>query len=183
MNFFDDLIVNTAAAVDAMSKRATEIVDKSRVRVSSAELKKRISAQFETLGRYVYDTTVAGTTDQEVVNQYTKEISDLINELKALQDSLVASSGKVICTKCNSDNPSDSLFCRRCGSSLDYTNMYTVNKPGADVPQPIVKEPVTSANVVSDLDKSEVCTECEEPAEIEVEIFVTEDKENTDSEV
>ncbi len=187
MSLFDDVIVNTAAAVDAVSKKATEIVDKSRVRVSSAELKRRISAQFETLGRYVYDTTVAGTTDSEVVNQYTREISELIKELKSLQDSLAASSGKIICPSCECENPCDSLFCRRCGSSLDFAKAYTVNKPGVAVPEPVVTQPISTENVVSDLKKEAPCAECEEPTEpeVEIEIFVDEEQklDNTDGEV
>ena len=114
MSLFDDVIVNVAAAVDEVNKKTSEIVDRSKVRISSAELRNKISAQFETLGRYVYDTTVAGTTDQTVVEQYVTEITTLINELKSLQESLVTSSGKIICPKCNCTNSSDSLFCKRC---------------------------------------------------------------------
>ena len=129
MSLFDDVIVNVAAAVDEVNKKTSEIVDRSKVRISSAELRNKISAQFETLGRYVYDTTVAGTTDQTVVEQYVTEITTLINELKSLQESLVTSSGKIICPKCNCTNSSDSLFCKRCGNTLDFANIYTAKYP------------------------------------------------------
>ena len=97
MSLFDDVIVNVAAAVDEVNKKTTEFVDRSKVRVASAELRNKISAQFETLGRYVYDTTVAGTTDNEVVDQYVSEITALINELKDLQEALLKTTGKIIC--------------------------------------------------------------------------------------
>ena len=129
MSLFDDVIVNVAAAVDEVNRKTSEIVDRSKVRISSAELRNKISAQFETLGRYVYDTTVAGTTDQTVVEQYVTEITTLINELKSLQESLVTSSGKIICPKCNCTNSSDSLFCKRCGNTLDFANIYTAKYP------------------------------------------------------
>lgn len=143
MSLFDDVIVNVAAAVDEVGKKTTEIVDRSKVRVSSAELKNKISAQFETLGRYVYDTSVAGSTDQAVVDQYIAEITTLINELKALQEALVASSGKIICPKCTCANSSDSLFCKRCGNTLDFTNVYTA------------KFPVTQPDAVQETELSE----------------------------
>lgn len=131
MSLFDDVIVNAAAAVDTVGKMASDVVDRSRVRVSSAELKSKISAQFETLGRYVYDTTVAGTLDQAVVNEYVNNISVLINELKSLQDSLNADCGKIICPRCCCKNTVDSLFCRKCGASLDFANSYTAPKAAA----------------------------------------------------
>lgn len=132
MSLFDDVIVNVAAAVDAFGNKATEVVDRSRVRVSSAELKSKISAQFETLGRYVYDTNVTGTTDQSVVDQYVNDITVLINELKTLQDTLNAAGDRIICLKCCCSNSNDSLFCKRCGATLDFANSYTV-----PVPQPV----------------------------------------------
>ncbi len=128
MSLFDDVIVNAAAAVDTVGKLATDVVDRSRVRVSSAELKNKINKQFEMLGRYVYDTNLAGTTDNAVVGEYVREITVLINELKSLQDSLTADTGKIVCPRCCTKNATDSLFCRKCGASLDFANSYTTDK-------------------------------------------------------
>lgn len=133
MSLLDDVIVNAAAAFDTMGKMATDVVDRSKVRVSSAELKNKISAQFETLGRYIYDTHESGNTDPAVVNQYVSEITVLINELKTLQDTLTAANGKIVCPRCACTNSNDSLFCKKCGASLDFSNAYTVGG------QPIVK--------------------------------------------
>lgn len=141
MSLIDDVIVNTAAALDTVGKVANEVVDRSKVRVSSAELKNKISKQFETLGRYVYDTNLSGSTDQNVVNEYVSSISVLINELKSLQDSLTAESGKIICPKCCCKNSVDSLFCKKCGASLDFANSYTAKK-SADTYVCEVKEEV-----------------------------------------
>jgi len=125
MGLFDDVIVNVASAFDDIGKKATEVVDKSKVRVSSVELKNKIAAQFETLGRYVYDSTVTNTTDTEIVNRYIEEITGLITELKSMQDMLASSGGKIVCPKCSCTNSSDSLFCKKCGNSLDFANTYT----------------------------------------------------------
>ena len=125
MSLLDDVIVNAASAVSAVSKKANEVVDKSKLRISTAELKKKISDKFETLGRYVYDTNMTDSADTEVVKQYCTEISELIAELKTLQDALESSKEKIVCPKCASENPTDSLYCRRCGSSLDFSNSYT----------------------------------------------------------
>ncbi len=139
MSFIDDMIVNAAAAVDAMGKVATDVVDRSKVRVSSAELKNKISAQFEKLGRYIYDTHETGNTDPAVVNQYVGEITVLIGELKTLQDSFKSVNSKITCPKCRCVNSNDSLFCKKCGTSLDFANSYTVNKQ-PDIPVPVSSE-------------------------------------------
>ncbi len=157
MSLFDDVIVNVAAAVDAVGKKTTEVVDRSKVRVSSVELKNKISARFETLGRYVYDTHAAKNTDPSVVDQYVSEITVLINELKTLQDSLNASNGKTVCPKCSCSNSADSLFCKKCGASLDFTNTYTTPIP----------TPVNSAEPEKEAEKAEDAAESFETAETE----------------
>ena len=133
MSLFDDVIVNAAAAFDSVGKVANEVVDRSRARVSSAELKNKISSQFESLGRYIYDTNNAGTTDQKIVDEYIGNITVLIGELKSLQDTLSADCGRIICPKCCCKNSVDSIFCKRCGSSLDFAHSYTSDAKPAEV--------------------------------------------------
>lgn len=145
MSLFDDVIVNAAAAFDTVGKMATDVVDRSKVVVSSAELKNKISAQFETLGRYIYDTHESGNTDPAVVGQYVNEITDLINELKTLQDTLTSVSGKKICPRCACGNSCDSLFCKKCGASLDFSHAYTVgSQPNS---QPVKEDKTAEAEV------------------------------------
>ena len=147
MSLFDDVIVNVASAFDDIGKNATEVVDKSKVRVSSVELKNKIAAQFETLGRYVYDSTVTNTTDSEIVNRYIDEITGLITELKSMQDMLASTGGKIVCPKCSCTNSSDSLFCKRCGNTLDFANTYTAKY---SVPTPVVDDKPVDIGIDSD---------------------------------
>lgn len=125
MGLLDDVIVNAASAVNAVSKKAGEVVDKSKLRISTAELKRKISDKFEILGRYVYDTHVTDSADPDIIKQYYAEISELISELKTLQEALNITNERIICPKCSCENSLDSLYCRKCGSSLDFSNSYT----------------------------------------------------------
>ena len=163
MSLFDDVIVNAAAAVDTVGRVANEVVDRSRVRVSSAELKNKINSQFETLGRYIYDTNLAGSTDQNVVDEYVSNITVLINELKSLQDSLTAECGRIICPKCGCKNLVDSLFCRKCGASLDFANSYTsaakANVTLEKAEEPVKDEPAAESEPVAEAEPAK-----EEPA-------------------
>lgn len=141
MSLLDDIIVNTAAAVSAVGKKTGELVDKSKLRVSSAELKKNISSKFESLGRYVYDTHMTDSTDDEVVEKYIEEISALIGELKSLQDSIGAAEDKIVCPKCSAQNTPDSLYCKKCGATLDFTNSYTAETKTSEEPTGSNEEP------------------------------------------
>ncbi len=125
MSLLDDIMVNAACAVNSAAKSAGKVIDKSKLRLSITEVKKKISGKFETLGRYVYDTHVSENTDPEIINQYYAEISELISQLKTLQDTLGDISDKTICPKCGCSNSSDSLYCKLCGTSLDFSNTYT----------------------------------------------------------
>nr|MDE7389857.1 zinc ribbon domain-containing protein [Lachnospiraceae bacterium] len=118
-------IVNAAAVVNAVSKKTGEVVDRSKLVISSTELKKKISAKFETLGRYIYDTYAQDAADSEVVSQYISEINELISQLKSVKDMMNASEDKVACPKCSAANTTDSLYCKKCGATLDFSNTYT----------------------------------------------------------
>ena len=45
----------------------------------------------------------------------------------------------ITCPKCRCVNSNDSLFCKKCGTSLDFANSYTVNKQ-PDIPVPVSSE-------------------------------------------
>ncbi len=119
MSLLDDVIINSTAVISAVGKKTSEVVEKSKKRISTAELKEEIAEQFESLGRYVYDTHKSGLTDNEVVTNYIDEISELIVQLKELQESLDNSKKKILCPACFTENTADSVYCKHCGSSLD----------------------------------------------------------------
>lgn len=144
MSLLDDVIVSAAAAVDAVEKKAEKVVERSKIRVSSAELKKKISDKFEILGRYVYDTRMTNSTDEEVVRLYASEITELIDELKSLQDALNTSGYRLTCPKCSCVNASDSLYCKKCGASLDFTNSYTSPEKSKNDEAAVKAEPAAS---------------------------------------
>ena len=56
--------------------------------------------------------------------------SVILRTLKT-QNRIAAASGKKVCPVCDASNSSDSLYCKKCGTSLDFNNTYTVNKYSA----------------------------------------------------
>lgn len=122
MSLLDDVIINSTAVMSAVGKKTSEMVDKSKKRISTAELREEISEQFESLGRYVYDTHKSGLTDGEVVTGYINEIPELIVQLKEIQESLDKGKNKIMCPSCFTENTGDSLYCKRCGSILEKSD-------------------------------------------------------------
>ena len=60
MGVLEDVLLNAKLAVENVGKKATEIADLSKLKMSAAQLSREISNQFELIGRAVYDADKAG---------------------------------------------------------------------------------------------------------------------------
>ena len=55
MGLFEDVVVNAKEAVNAVGKKAGQMVDISNLWLSAADLNNEISKRFESLCRVIYD--------------------------------------------------------------------------------------------------------------------------------
>ena len=55
MGVWEDVVLNAKTAVNAVGKKAGEMVDISKLRLSATEITREISNQFEEIGRMVYE--------------------------------------------------------------------------------------------------------------------------------
>ena len=86
MSVFDDILTTAKNAADVVGKKAIQVKDISRLRLSIIELNKEIGRNFEALGRLVYD---AGTTGNSYdVDDSVAAIDDLYEELSILSDEM-----------------------------------------------------------------------------------------------
>jgi len=118
MGIFDDVVINAKSAAEAVSRKAGQLVDVSKLRISAAEINAEIAKRYEVLGQYVYeccrDTLSA---DPEAVGQMAE-----IDELKAQQAAIAKELGdkqnKVFCPTCGKQSPISATFCSACGTKL-----------------------------------------------------------------
>lgn len=119
MGLFEDVVVNTKSVVNVVGKKAGQIVDISKLRISAADLNNEISKRFEVLGRMIYDAKKAGNESNDLVTECIAAIDDLYEQLDAVNEQLVQMRNKLVCKDCGAENSQDSVFCSRCGSKLD----------------------------------------------------------------
>lgn len=119
MGLFEDVVVNTKSVVDVVGKKAGQIVDISKLRISAADLNNDISKRFEILGRMIYDAKKTDNESNDLVTECIAAIDDLYEQLDAVNDQLTLLKNKAVCKNCGAENPQDAAFCNRCGSKLD----------------------------------------------------------------
>lgn len=118
MGVLDDVIVNAKSAANVVGKRAAQLVDISKLRISAADLNNEISKQLESLGRAVYDARKAGNDPAEAVAGHVKAVDDLKEQLESVNAQLASVREKTICRSCGQENPQGSVYCCKCGQKL-----------------------------------------------------------------
>ena len=119
MGLFEDVVVNAKEAVNAVGKKAGQMVDISKLRLSAADLNNEISKRFEALGRVIYDAKKTGNDSADLADECITTIDDLYEQLDAVNDQISAVRSKVICKKCGAENPAEACYCNMCGSKFD----------------------------------------------------------------
>lgn len=118
MGLFEDVVVNAKSAVDVVGKKASQIVDVSKLRINAADLNNEISKRFESLGRVIYDAKKTENDSSELVDECIAAIDDLYEQLDAVNEQISAIRSKTVCRICGEENPADAAFCNKCGNKL-----------------------------------------------------------------
>ena len=118
MGILDDVVINAKSAAEAVSRKAGQIVDVSKLRISAAEINAEIAKRYEVLGQYVYECSRSSlAADPEAVGQMT-EIDDLKAQQAAIAKELGDKQNKVFCPICGKQSPITAAFCSSCGTKL-----------------------------------------------------------------
>ena len=119
MGLFEDVVVNAKEAVNAVGKKAGQMVDISKLRLNAADLNNEISKRFEALGRVIYDAKKTDNDSTDLVNECVAAIDELYEQLEAVNDQISSLRCKVVCKECGAENPAEAAYCNKCGSKLD----------------------------------------------------------------
>ena len=119
MGVWEDVVLNAKTAVTAVGKKAGEMVDISKLRLSATEINREISNQFEEIGRMVYEAKKEETDNQEAVAAKMAAIDELYEQLDAVNDKLDELKKTVKCDKCGTRSGKGTVYCPKCGTKLD----------------------------------------------------------------
>ena len=111
MTTFEDILCKGKNAAECVGKKATDLVEVTKLKMEAAETEKDIASTLEGLGRLVYDGRKSG----QDVTALTEECIAKIDELRGKIDEY---NNVVRCPQCSAVNTDDSAFCKKCGTKL-----------------------------------------------------------------
>ena len=119
---FDDVVVNAKAAASAVSKKASDVYDASKHKITAAEIRGEINKKLRDLGALTYKEQVHGIDLSGQVQQTVAEITELKDNLNIIKEHIAASKNQKKCPQCDANVPKNSVFCNICGARLDEVN-------------------------------------------------------------
>ena len=119
---FDDVVVNAKAAASAVSKKASDVYDASRHKITAAEIRGDINIKLRDLGALTYKEQIHGIDLSEQIQKIVAEITELKDNLNIINEHIAASKNQKKCPQCDATVPKNSLFCNICGAKLDGVN-------------------------------------------------------------
>ena len=119
---FDDVVVNAKAAASSVSKKASDVYDASKHKITAAEIRGEINKKLRDLGALTYKEQVHGIDLSAQVKQTVAEITELKDNLNIINEHIAASKNQKKCPQCDANVPKNSVFCNICGARLDEVN-------------------------------------------------------------
>lgn len=115
---FDDVVVNAKAAASAVSKKASEVCDSSKQKITAAEIRSEINKKLRDLGALTYKSQIHGMDLSAETNKLVLEISELKDNLNAVNEHIAASKNMKKCPQCDGEIPKVSNYCNLCGARV-----------------------------------------------------------------
>lgn len=128
MAIFDDVVVNAKSAASAVSKKAGELYDLSKLRITLASLRSDLNKQYQALGESVY--VDASSEDIEAIKT---EIDEIIQNISDVEKVLAAARNCVKCPQCGQKLNKNAAFCFTCGAPIPKKANPTCAKCGSDL--------------------------------------------------
>ena len=119
---FDDVVVNAKAAASAVSKKASDVYDASKHKITAAEIRGEINKKLRDLGALTYKEQVHGIDLSGQVQQTVAEITELKDNLNIINEHIAASKNQNKCPQCDANVPKNQVFCNICGARLEQVN-------------------------------------------------------------
>lgn len=118
MGFLEDAILKAKGAADYAGKKTGEFVELSKLKVSAAEVEKKIDSEYQELGKMVYNAAKEHTDCTEYVEEKAAAIDLLFTKHSELMDQIEEMKKLKKCPKCGHTNKPDAKFCSECGAEL-----------------------------------------------------------------
>ncbi len=118
MTTFEDILCKGKNAAECVGKKASDIVEVTKLKMEAAEMEKDIAATLEGLGRLVYDSRKSGQDVTALTEECIAKIDEMTAKAAELRGKIDEYNKVIRCPECQAVNSDDSLFCKKCGTKL-----------------------------------------------------------------
>ncbi|MBE6904192.1 MAG: hypothetical protein E7480_06250 [Ruminococcaceae bacterium] len=119
MSIVDETILKAKEIADVTAKKASQISALTKLNVNLAETKGAIEKEYKELGELVYTAVKNDIQQGELVEEKVRILDELIFQKEELCLKIANIKGKKLCSECKKENDADSLYCCKCGNSLN----------------------------------------------------------------
>ncbi len=119
MATIDDVVDRAKDLAGIAEKKAEKVVELSKLKIRVSQLNSDIKKAYEKLGSAVYHMKKADYKDEELISSVAEEIDDLIAEKAKAEAKIALLKNQTVCSTCGAKNPSDAVYCVKCGSRLN----------------------------------------------------------------
>lgn len=114
----ENIISKVKNAADVAYKKTDEVMEKSKLMWSRNQINGDIKKAYEKLGNVIYRSVKTDNENVELVEEYIKQIDSLLSQLAQVNEKIAELKNQVICKNCGLLNPSEAVYCSKCGSKL-----------------------------------------------------------------
>lgn len=161
MEFLDKLGKKASEAYKMTADKTGRIAKETKIKLKISELRTQVNDVYEEIGKKVYEKHIReeDISIEKEIEEYCTKIDVFSDEIDSLLKQCLELKDKKQCPKCYTEIEKEMKFCPNCG-------------------QKQTDEPVREAEILEDLENSEVEEENETEAEI-VKNYLQEDLENS----
>jgi len=116
MDIFDNIAKKLTDAADYTIKEAEKFTGTAKIKFAIMNKESSIDDLYLKIGQYYYDQIIDSSIDNSIpIQAACDEISQLQNELKALNDELASLKNYKICVECGTKIDREMAYCYKCG--------------------------------------------------------------------
>lgn len=116
MSAFDDILVGAKQCFDFAAEKVNDGIEVSRVKFEKTKIKAELSDCYEKLGRLYYREAVNDAADTAHKEKLVEKIGSLQRALAEMDEK--APSKFKLCPSCAAKNPTDAVYCQKCGEKF-----------------------------------------------------------------
>ena len=118
MSFFEDLKINTEAAVTCVGDTLMSCVELAKVKMDIARINRKLREDYTVLGRRVFHTGLDDVKEDGSILEMVEEIRTLRENRRQLDLRVAELKDVAVCTECGGENPKSVSNCLKCGQRL-----------------------------------------------------------------